>query len=327
LSALSALRFEERFEPLSTRLFPKQCGVDGFRITGLAARCDWVVLSSHIGNPKVKLVKQNDDQPPRSIFISLRNRAALPFWGEEILPGLEQPVVLISGSEDITIPNQIDKRWASYGPDIRAVIQDTLDSPLVSAWFCENLDEALSHKMHPIPLGLVFPEGPPEQGVAAPQWLDFDARIFRMFCAHRIREGAQWEPRRLVSDLAAGPWSKFATPFFGEISEAVFEDLLRRYAFVACVEGGGLDPSPKAWQAIMNGCIPVIRRTALAPAYEELPVLFVEDWTADALGPALLGEGCALWRRWFGERRSEVIHRLSIDYWWDKVQTKIDGSG
>ncbi|MEN9063000.1 hypothetical protein [Ponticoccus litoralis] len=38
-------RHERLYTPLTTRLFPKAGGADRYRISGLAARCDWVVLS------------------------------------------------------------------------------------------------------------------------------------------------------------------------------------------------------------------------------------------------------------------------------------------
>ena len=38
---------ERVFEPLSTRLFPKNAGASTYRLTGLAAMCDWVILSDN----------------------------------------------------------------------------------------------------------------------------------------------------------------------------------------------------------------------------------------------------------------------------------------
>jgi hypothetical protein len=39
-----------------------------------------------------------------------------------------------------------------------------------------------------------------------------------------------------------------------------------------------MDPSPKAWEAIMVGSIPIIARSTLDDAYQHLPVAFVESW-------------------------------------------------
>ena len=39
-----------------------------------------------------------------------------------------------------------------------------------------------------------------------------------------------------------------------------------------------MDPSPKAWEAIMAGTIPIIQRNVLEDAYQHLPVVFVDSW-------------------------------------------------
>ena len=39
-----------------------------------------------------------------------------------------------------------------------------------------------------------------------------------------------------------------------------------------------MDPSPKAWEAIMAGTIPIIQHSTLDDAYMLLPVAFVDTW-------------------------------------------------
>jgi hypothetical protein len=47
---------------------------------------------------------------------------------------------------------------------------------------------------------------------------------------------------------------------------------------VACTRGGGLDPSPKAWEALLLGSIPIIQRNTLIDGYEHFPVLLIDNW-------------------------------------------------
>jgi hypothetical protein len=49
-------------------------------------------------------------------------------------------------------------------------------------------------------------------------------------------------------------------------------------SFTACAHGGGIDPSPKAWEAVMMGTIPIIQHSTLDDAYAQLPVVFIDDW-------------------------------------------------
>ena len=42
------------------------------------------------------------------------------------------------------------------------------------------------------------------------------------------------------------------------VSRREYLALVASVPFVACVHGGGLDPSPKAWEALLVGTIPII---------------------------------------------------------------------
>ena len=94
----------------STRLFPKFQGAQAYVPTGIAARCDWVVLSDD-EKPHTSLLRRVDTRSPRPVFLSMRSPfEALNFFHDEVLPAIEAPFVLVSGSEDVTIPNQLDLR-------------------------------------------------------------------------------------------------------------------------------------------------------------------------------------------------------------------------
>jgi hypothetical protein len=305
-------------ELLTTRLFPKGQGADAYRITGIAARCDWVVLSD-TSEPRVHLVRHCPGTP-RTVFLSLRSPVpALQHFACNLLPLLTQPFVLVSGSEDVTVPNQQDRRWPPFDAAERALVARILAHPLLRRWHAENLDDCEDPRFTPLPLGRVFADGivPADPGPPPPT----AGRTLRMLCAHRIRDGAQWEPRRQVSALCRGPWRGLCTLMEEEVPEHDFVQEMRRHAFVLCVEGGGFDPSPKAWQAIEHGAIPIVRRTALAPAYTELPVAFVPAWEASAIDAPLF----AAWTARFAPAhdvaaaRAETLRRLTLDFWWDRI--------
>ena len=68
-----------------------------------------------------------------------------------------------------------------------------------------------------------------------------------------------------------------------EVPEQDFLEMIARHAFVLCVSGGGLDPSPKAWVSLLHGAIPIVRSGSLDAAYRELPVAFVPDWLPESI--------------------------------------------
>lgn len=316
--------------PHATRLFPKNHGANAYTVTGIAAFCDWVLLSDNHA-PHTHLRRNHPTDHPRHIFVSLRAPFhALRALVEQVLPLLSRDFVLITGSEDITLPRQTDARWRKFNAEERGMLARILDHPNLVHWYAENLDEGGHPKRSPLPLGLVFPEGMPDALVQpAPPLLG--PRPLQVFCAHRHREGPQWETRRRISQLASSAWRSLCTVPANEMPEAVFMAQIERHAFVLCAEGGGLDPSPKAFSALLHGAIPIIRNTALAPAYARLPVVMVDDWTADALS----AEALQNWRNalspWFDNptMRNEVLYRLSINYWWHIIEngTAIDGPG
>ena len=107
------------------------------------------------------------------------------------------------------------------------------------------------------------------------------------------------------------------------LPKETFFERIREFPFIKCVHGGGLDPSPKAFEALLSGTIPIIQHYAGDDAYRELPVVFVDDWEIETI----TAERLATWRDkltpYFEQRelRADVLHRLTSAYWWGKVES------
>lgn len=325
MDCVSALS-DSGFIPLSTRLFPKFKGAEAFHLTGIAGRCDWVVLSDR-ERPYVADRLSKDVSEVRTVFVSLRSHeAALAHFFANVLPRLKRPFVLVTGSEDVTLPYQTDKRWPAMPESLLGQLIALADHPLLKAWFCENLDTAFHDKVEPLPLGLVSPDADRDRWLQLPPWNRLDRRAKRVLCAHRVRDGDQWAPRRHVTTLAGTQWRSFTTILTEPVSEDEFSELLQTHAFVLCVEGGGLDPSPKAWQSLFNGAVPIMRETPTTAGYEAWPCIRVPDWHADALSLEKLDEW---FNRYFAngfmrKSRAQVRERLGLDYWWAKIEACCD---
>ncbi|MDY6927537.1 MAG: hypothetical protein SWN10_10620 [Pseudomonadota bacterium] len=303
-----------------TRLFPKNQGADKYIINGIAARCDWVVLSD-LQAPQTALVKRKS-HTPKIVFLSLRAPfVAISYFYNEVLPQLTAPFVLVSGSEDITVPNQLDKRWRAFNGEERAMIEGILAHPNLIHWYAENLDDASVSGMSPLPLGLVHHESDATPDLIDPTPVPLKSRPNTVLCAHRIRDGEQWAPREQVSELANTLWGSFCQVIDEEVSLQEYFTALHQHSFVLCVEGGGIDPSPKAWHALLNGTIPIIRSPGLRAAYQKFPVVFVDDWSADSLNEAKLAKWKQVLQPWYDEPilRQQVMYKLGLDYWWDSI--------
>jgi hypothetical protein len=82
---------------------------------------------------------------------------------------------------------------------------------------------------------------------------------------------------------------------------------LATYKFVISPHGTGLD-CYRTWEALMLGCIPIVKKSCLDVLYEGLPVLIVDDW-AQVTQEFL--------EQKYQEMSQQKYHleRLHIDYW------------
>ena len=87
-----------------------------------------------------------------------------------------------------------------------------------------------------------------------------------------------------------------------------------QYAFVISPHGGGYD-CHRLWEALILGCIPIVKTSPIDPLYEELPVLIVKEWT-DVTEELL--------KKTIDDFENVVfdIEKLKLDYWMNKIKTK-----
>ncbi|MTW23150.1 sulfotransferase domain-containing protein [Allochromatium palmeri] len=317
--------FSHTVQMHSTRLFPKGQGAQGYALTGIAALCDWCVVTDRNKSGTSACIRGDLNRQPRTVFLSMRSGLqALHYFRQEVLPLIESPFVLLSGSEDVTLPNQYDQRWPRATAEQRQCFDEIIADTRVLHWFAENRDSE-HPKLSTLPTGYVFEPGASDQ-VSLPK-IDrpLQERPLRVLCAHRVRAGQQWDLRRRVTARCLSSLREVATVHELELTPAAFQHEVQAHSFVLCVEGGGLDPSPKAWQAIANGSIPIVRASVLRDAYQQLPVAFIDDWDSDCLSL----EQLRAWRDqlapWYdlGGPRALVRERLSLHYWWKQIVSRL----
>jgi hypothetical protein len=117
-----------------------------------------------------------------------------------------------------------------------------------------------------------------------------------------------------VFDHCRAEWSAFCDDKRPE--PAGFLDELAGYPFLVCAHGGGIDPSPKAWMALISGVIPIMQRfPGVEALYRGLPVAWVEDWNATAITEDRL-------RAW----REELVRPFEDPVQWAGVLEKLQAS-
>ena len=86
-----------------------------------------------------------------------------------------------------------------------------------------------------------------------------------------------------------------------------------KYAFVISPFGNGLD-CHRTWEALILGCIPIVRSSGMNPLFDDLPVLIIEKWsdvTQDLLDSTIEKF----------KNRSFNYDKLLLKYWVDKINS------
>jgi hypothetical protein len=260
----------------------------------------------------------NERQQPALVFVKADSDYLIRFYRDYLpLIGPQTRYVLVTGDSDRTIPNQVDLRFPRHDDEVLAMIKAIHDDPRLIHWYSLSVDEAWP-KLSPLPLGF-WEKGGTElyqnvlHSARSRSILD---RQLKVFCAHRTRGGPQWLQRQLVTEKALGDW-RDVVEYRESVSSSEFFDTISRYAFVMCVGGGGLDPSPKAWTALLAGCIPLIEANPTTEAYRDLPVIFVDDWLSLELDIGVLEKWRHDFAPYFDEpgQRKAVLEKLSMGHW------------
>jgi hypothetical protein len=84
------------------------------------------------------------------------------------------------------------------------------------------------------------------------------------------------------------------------------------YAYVVCPHGNGLD-CHRQWEALLLGCIPIVKTSSIDILYTDLPVLIVKEWT-DVTRDLLESKIKEF------ENKQFNYDRLLLKYWMDKIK-------
>ncbi len=261
-----------------------------------------------------------------------------------LLPALRHPIVLVTGDSD-----------AGLVVRHRAL----LDDPRIAHWFAQNCDLPERHpRLTRIPIGLdnpVFNKLEKRLGFLVTMALGrtpFDPSVCRNDMGD---QGALQRVRATLPPPAARPLRALGT--FHQNQKIVAADVSdvpdraqalrdladnplchfvpRRlkqeecwaqhggFAFEVSPRGHGLDCF-RTWEALLLGCIPIVRHSSLDPLFQEerLPVVLVEAWTE------ITPQNLARWREEHQPRLgAPVDDALSLGHWIGKIKMASRSAG
>jgi len=238
---------------------------------------------------------------------------AIPEFVQNIHPHLPFPYILVSGDCDSSIPNDVfpsRREFASF-----------LDSPTLIHWFSQNCVDLSHPKLSPIPIGMDYhtmAEKDHEWGsktrplmqdrmirslsLIAPPFWERKCRIYsNCHFSTRTRFGYDRQDAitNIPKDLVDYEPSK--------IPRKVTWMRQTEYAFVLSPHGNGLD-CHRTWEALVLGCIPIVRTSPIDVLYTGLPVLIVREWSDVCM--ELLEATIREFRQ-----KTFQTERLTLEYW------------
>jgi hypothetical protein len=303
---------------------------------GLMTRCDWTFTWDYDFYGIV--------DEPKTVCVQTR---ALSIVWKFLAEEMQQPFILVAGGGDQTTPLGTGDTHGVYknfgSPDGGVAFKALVNSSKMMHWFSENHD--MNHsKLSTIPTA--FTENPNEN----PTLLMNAVLAFKknlpniivpltardtkvpIIVMDRVRTGeGQWLDRNNSHN-----WCRKAS--FCQTSDQLpnitvghgdFMSVISGYQFVLCTHGGGIDPSPKAWESILLGTIPIIEHSTLDDAYIKLPVVILPSF-ADFFNQdeAIIRKMLAQWlvdlSPYYvkGPLRVQTLYRLTTDYWWNIIMAK-----
>jgi hypothetical protein len=180
-----------------------------------------------------------------------------------------------------------------------------LEDPKLIAWFAQNVENCVHPKLHPIPIGL-------ENRYCKngdPQVIDEKRKILSLFPKthllymnfnlkngrkERLRVYHQFKETSFCFQPPPKPYSHYL-------------DDLASSSFVLSPRGNGFD-CHRTWEALYMGAIPIVKTSAMDPAFADLPVVIVKDWS-EITENFLLKK----WEEMKSKRYN--LEKLSLAYW------------
>ena len=279
----------------------------------------------------------------RFVVVIQQNEYAVSLFKRDIQPQIHaenKPYVIITCMDDMTFPDAV----------VGTFFDTLVPSPLFRRWFATNCRDRLlrENKITPIPYGIDYWTLSQRQSWTntpmssactqdrhlsqlrkstvhfskrngGPSWPSSSPRIYINFQFNLDGNGGserlsayQSIPRDLMS-IQEDPCNRYDT--WGAYSQHVF---------VASPRGNGLD-TIRTWEALMMGCIVIVRRlyhtptetTVMEELYTDLPVVIIDQWsdiTRDFLNH-ILSE--------FAQRTFRY-DKLTMKYWVERIESAFD---
>lgn len=196
----------------------------------------------------------------------------VPRFFEELHPKITTPYLLITHNGDVSpiYLKALDHPWLGY--DMSKYLED----PKLVAWFAQNIDY-MHPKLKPIPIGIGNSynfHGDINVFLSATEDIPaFDTRLQKVYLNFTIQTNVH-ERQTAMNFFKDKSYASIA----GFKPTAEYLNEMKQYKYIVNPPGNGLD-CHRTWEALLLGCVPIMKHSFLDPMFEDLPVIFVNEWS------------------------------------------------
>lgn len=277
---------------------------------GILKSCD--IHNIKIGSSDDRLELERFLEIKKNNIVYVCNSGIL-FFFRNIFPLIEEPFILVSGDSDVSMP------FEGY--------EEYLNSDKLIVWFSQNLttnNAKLKHlpigldyhtisklnEMHPWGAGMLPVEQDNLLENISKKATPLESRLFGCYINFHF---PYWEINQRGDRqecLAKAP--KELCYFEPEYSNRISTwEKMSIFKFVICPYGGGLD-THRLWEALVLGCIPIIKTSGLDPLFEDLNVCIVKSW--DELTQEFLTE-------FLKNMKPRNQNKLTLEFWMEEIKS------
>lgn len=206
------------------------------------------------------------------------NNSALAGFFKDVFPLIQSRFILVTGDSDVSVSVRDFEQY--------------IDDPKLIHWYSQNLIHSHPKVSH-LPIGLDYhtntneremhPWGIGSKPVMQERLLKsviqkpLTERYFACYVNFHFSEwGINQRGDRQECLSQVSKELCYFEPHY--IQRKATWDNMSRFVFVLCPHGGGLD-THRLWEALILGCIPIIKSSGLDPLFEDLNVCIVKSWS------------------------------------------------
>lgn len=255
-------------------------------------------IANHIVDETKQTLNPNHVKPYDIIF--LKTDCVCEFF-EHFHPKITAQYILITHNSDYSPIYLTAHNRPWQGCDL----SHYLDDPKLVIWFAQNIDY-VHHKLQPIPIGIgnsYTKHGSVGMFLRATKRIpSLETRSLKIYLNFSVENNP--EERQPVMDFFAHK----SYAFFAEFKPpADYLEEMKCYRYVINPPGNGLD-CHRTWEALLVGCIPIMKHSLLDPMLEDLPVILIDDWSE-------VTENFLIQKSRMMNKKIYKLEKIYADYW------------